>query len=378
MWRVICVSESRDILLLDILKVLYKYTDANEGKTIIQKELIEAVEAQGGYEDLYDKRNTVKDNVNKLIDYFEKDFPGEGKIAYKAKYRKYNDRNRKQAAGEERKKMESAILYDFAYRHLFTHAELRLIIDSILFSKQIPAYQREDLIKRIERLASEHFDSRIGHIKTLSGDGPINYELFDTIEVLNRAMDESKKVSFYYDDYTVDKGSRLVLEARKDSEGRNREYIINPYQMVAANGRYYLVCNHDRYDNVSHYRLDRISDIEILHESRKSMKEVEELEHGLNLPKHMAEHIYMFSGESVHVRLRFKKRIINEFVDWFGKTDIKYTDQTEDEVTANVKVNRMAIRKWALQYGLHVRVLSPQSLVDEVKEDIGKAMKNYE
>lgn len=51
--------------------------------------------------------------------------------------------------------------------------------------------------------------------------------------------------------------------------GDVREYIINPYTMVANGGKYYLICNYDKYDNLSHYRIDRISNIEILDTPRK-------------------------------------------------------------------------------------------------------------
>lgn len=144
------------------------------------------------------------------------------------------------------------------------------------------------------------------------------------------------------------------------------------YQIAAINGRYYLICNYDKYDNVANYRLDRITDIEILPVPVKPMKKVKGLENGLNLPKHMAEHIYMFTGESATVTFRAKKYLVSEIIDWFGK-DIKFSDETEDEVTVRVMVNLEAMRKWALQNVVHVKILSPGKLVDMVKEDIKKA-----
>ena len=106
------------------------------------------------------------------------------------------------------------------------------------------------------------------------------------------------------------------------------------------------------------------------------MKKVKGLENGLNLPKHMAEHIYMFTGESAAVTFRAKKYLVSEIIDWFGK-DIKFSDETEDEVTVRVMVNLEAMRKWALQYAVHVKILSPGKLVDMVKEDIKKASEQY-
>lgn len=51
---------------------------------------------------------------------------------------------------------------------------------------------------------------------------------------------------------------------------------------------------------------------------------------------------------------------------------------TSDEVKVTVKVNPIAMKMWALKYSRHIRVIFPQSLVDEIKADIDFAKKNYE
>lgn len=51
---------------------------------------------------------------------------------------------------------------------------------------------------------------------------------------------------------------------------------------------------------------------------------------------------------------------------------------TSDEVTVTVKVNPIAMKMWALKYSRHIRVIFPQSFVDEIKADIDFAKKNYE
>ena len=106
------------------------------------------------------------------------------------------------------------------------------------------------------------------------------------------------------------------------------------------------------------------------------MQNVRGLEHGVDLPRHMAEHIYMFPGESAQVTFRFKKYLINDVMDWFGN-DIRFSDETEDEATARMTVNLEAMRHWAMQYARHATVLSPQSLVDIVAADLKEAVENY-
>ena len=71
------------------------------------------------------------------------------------------------------------------------------------------------------------------------------------------------------------------------------------------------------------------------------------------------------------------KDILSDVIDWFG-TDIAFSNETEDEVTARVTVNWSAMRHWALQYCRHVRVLSPPDLTQTVKEDLQNALNNYQ
>ena len=39
--------------------------------------------------------------------------------------------------------------------------------------------------------------------------------------------------------------------------------------MVVCNGFYYLVANYDKYDDISHYRIDKMEDVKILEEKAK-------------------------------------------------------------------------------------------------------------
>jgi tryptophanyl-tRNA synthetase len=70
--------------------------------------------------------------------------------------------------------------------------------------------------------------------------------------------------------------------------------------MAATNGRYYLIGNYDKYDNLANYRMDRITNIRLLDTPVKPKEQVKDGKH-FSLPKHMAEHLYMFSGESIPV-----------------------------------------------------------------------------
>jgi len=266
----------------------------------------------------------------------------------------YNEISRKDGKGNE-----NSICTDWYMTREFEDSELRLLIDSLLFSKHIPYSQCKTLIEKLKGLSNMYFDKKVKHICNLPENQPENKELFYTIDVLDEAISQNKKVAFTYNSYGTDK---------KLHPKRDEEYIVNPYQMVATNGRYYLICNYDKYDDLSNYRVDRITNIKMLDESAKPIKELSEGE--LNLPKHMAEHLYMFTGKSVRASFKAKNYIIDQVIDWFGK-DVEIIPENDDECIVKVKVNEEAFFHWSLQYGMHIEVLEPanlrQKVIDVVK-----------
>ncbi|MCF2554401.1 helix-turn-helix transcriptional regulator [Faecalicatena contorta] len=342
-------KQPKKMLIMNILDILKKYTDENH--RLSQKEIMDILEQEY---DMKAERKAIKRNLLNLIDF-----------GYDIEY---SESIRKNKNGEE-----ETLYTDWYLEREFSDAELRLLIDGLLFSKHIPYSQCKELIGKLEGLSNRYFKSRVKHIQTLPDNATENKQLFYTIEVLDKAITKGRQVSFHYNEYGTDK----QMHPRRGSDGTVREYVINPYQMAAVNGRYYLICNSDKYDNVSNYRMDRIADIKMLDTPVKTMKLVKGLENGLNLPKHMAEHIYMFTGESVPVVFEAKRYLLTELFDWFGK-DMQFLEETENEVTIRVNVNLEAMRKWALQYAVHVKVVSPEKLVDIVKEDIKNAFMQYE
>lgn len=335
-------------LIITILDILKKYTDAEH--RLSQKEIVEILEKD--YE-IKAERKSVKRNLMNLVDF-----------GYDVKY---SETARVNERGEE-----ETICTDWYLKRDFSDAELRMIIDGLLFSKSIPYKQCRSLIERITRLSNQYFKSRVKHIRNMPEDMPGNKELFRNIGLLDEAIEKKRKVRFIYNDFGMDG----KLHPRTDKNGSPRKYVINPYQMAATNGRYYLICNYEGHDNAAHYRIDRITGIELLEAPARPMRELQDFKNGPNLPKHMAEHIYMFAGPSGGVTFRAKKCVIGEIVDWFGK-GVRFSNESDDEITAFVTVNLEAMRCWAMQYARFVRIISPESLAEQLKNDIRGAAEKY-
>ena len=344
----------KKLLIVNIIDILRRYSDENH--RLSQKDIVDILRREYG---MSVERKAVRRNLLNLMDCgFEIEYSETVRMVPNPK------------TGESE---ESYLWSDFYLVRDFTDGELRLLIDSLLFSKHIPWSQCKELVGKLEGLSNVYFRSRVKHIRTMPDTAPVNKQLFYTIETLDEAISGGKQVAFHYTSYGTDKKPH----PRLNEDGSTKEYIVSPYQMATANGRYYLIACTEPHDNVSHYRLDRITEIRLLDTPAKPAREVKGLENGVDLPRHMAEHLYMFAGESAPVSFRAKKHILNDIIDWFG-TDVTFSDETEDEVTVRVTVNLQAIRRWAVQYGPHVRVLSPEGLAEEVKRDLTEAVKLYD
>ncbi|MBR3843471.1 MAG: WYL domain-containing protein [Christensenellaceae bacterium] len=347
------LQQPKKLIILNILAILKKYTD--EEHRLSQKEIADLLLSEYG---MRVDRKSIRRNILNLID-----------CGYDIEFSEVKRSMTNNKTGEAE---ENSIMTDFYLVRTFTDAELRLLIDGLLFSKHIPYAQGREMIEKLESLSNQYFKSKVQYIRALSDNTPRNRQLFYTLEVLDEAISKGKQVSFLYNEYGTDK----QLHPRKNAEGKIREYIINPYQIVTANGRYYLICNYDKYESAAHYRVDRITEIKLLETPVKPMRQVKGLEHGIDLPQHMAEHIYMYTGRSINAVFRMKKSAMNEVIDWFGN-ELEFFDETEEEVSARVRVNYEAMRRLAVQLSRNIWLLSPADLCEQVKEDLKNALTHY-
>lgn len=338
-----------------ILDILKRNTDIDHA--ITQKEIQHRLETE--YDMVVD-RKAVKANLEDFIN------DGTYDIYCETKTRLMPNAK----TGELEK---SEVCTGFYYESKFTDSELRLLIDSVLFSKSIPTHNKSAIIDNLKSLSNKYFKFNVGHIKSFeSADREINKNLFLTIETLNEAIDKGLQVKFHYNEYGADK----KLHHRLNEDGEIIEYIINPYYMVATGGKYYLICNYDKYDNIAHYRLDRISNIEILDTPRKAKNQVEGLV-DLDVARYMNEHIYMFTGKSVRAKFEAPKYLISDILDYF-KADVNFKELENDQVLATVKVNETDMQLWARQYCGQIKMIEPQSLAEACKQDILDALALYE
>ena len=347
--------QAKKLSLFNTLEILKKYTD--EDHRLTQAELLELLKQDY---DMEVDRRTVKSNLMDLIE-----------LGYEIESQETTRMIRNEKTGEVE---ESTIMSSFYLVRDFSKPELRLLIDSLLFSKHLPYSQCKELVVKLESLSNKYFRASMNYISTMPEDKTNNKQVFYNIDVLDEAIGKGRKVSFKYLEYGTDKEQHPKI----DKNGEGRVYVVSPYQMAAKEGKYYLICNYDRYDDVSNYRVDRITQIEILDEKAKPFEKLK-WSNGkrLDLAEYMKKHVYMYSSEDSKVAFRIVKPMISDIIDMFGK-DVQFYGETEDTVCVKVNVNEAAMIQFAQSYAPDVEILEPAALRKEVKERLKKGYRAYE
>ena len=148
--------------------------------------------------------------------------------------------------------------------------------------------------------------------------------------------------------------------------------------MVAKEGKYYLICNYDKYDDISNYRVDRITAIEILDERAKPFEKLKWSDgKRLDLAEYMKKHVYMYSSADSSVKFRIVKPMISDVIDMFGK-DIRFYDETDETVCVKANVNESAMIQFAKSYAPDVVILEPKRLREQVKKELKRGVDEYE
>ncbi|MBQ8845465.1 MAG: WYL domain-containing protein [Clostridia bacterium] len=250
----------------------------------------------------------------------------------------------------------------------FEEGELLFLTDAIYSSRSMPTKYAKDLVEKLTRDYSIYEKKKYKYLEKIDDGSRVNNkQLFYTIEILNEAIEQGKKVEFQYNSYGLDK----KLIPKKDG----KKYIINPYYMVNNHGKYYLICNYDKYDNLANYKIECISNIKIIDESIRPLKSLLGQEN-FSIKNYMQEHIYMVGGKTVYAKIMiYSEERINDIISWFGEKISLF--KNEKGIFAEFSVNEESLIYWALQYGEHVEIVEPKETRKKMIETLNKIIKKY-
>lgn len=253
---------------------------------------------------------------------------------------------------------------------LFEQAEAEIFASAICAAKFVTQKKSSELIDKIAGIFSKKqaraFKQRLELARTKKTK---NDEVYYNIDKIITASNASKRISFQYFEYLPNKTQRIRRDGRK--------YKASPYSLVWFEDALYLVCNIDKYDNLSNFRVDRMTGIEILEQKVRNIEEVSEYKNYLDFDDYHKSVFGMFGGQRKIVRIRFHESLATAVFDRFG-LDVQVTDIRDGwfTISANVRISPGFI-SWLTIFGDKARVLSPQSLIKEIKTMISNLTTVY-
>ena len=333
--------EAKKLLIVRIMQILEYYTDVNHPLT--QEEIIKKLYDNYGIEA---ERKAIGRNISLLQDMFER---------------------------ESMSKPETAIAIEsdkrkgtFLDRRLFEDSELRLLIDGVLASKHISERYSKDLIEKLSMLSNKYFKTNIKHVYSVKDwDKTENKALFYNIGMVDEAIERGRQITFDYNKYGVDK------KLHKTSS-----HTASPYQLILHNQHYYLVFLNEKWKTIGHYRLDKITNIDITDEPITPLKSIKGYENGLDYKKYATALPYMFTDETKKITFVCVSWVIDQVVDWFGK-NISVKDIGDEKYEVTVSASPNAMEYWAMQYLNYVEIKSPTELRERIKTNLKNAVEKY-
>lgn len=326
-------SEKYKLKLMALIEILKENTDDEHGITMSQ--ILRELDQRG----ISAERKSIYSDIQELNDY-----------GYEIEGRK-----------------QKGTFYYYLLNREFELPELKLLVDAVQASKFISEKRSNELIKKIENLASKYQATQLqrqvyvaNRIKT------DNSNVYYNINDIHQAINENSQIAFDYYEWTLQKKMELRPNGQKD--------CISPWALMWDDENYYMVAYEGQSAQIKHYRVDKMRNIRIEEQPRDGKKAFESFDMAVYAKKVFS----MFTGEEQNVKIEFDNRLIGVVIDRFGK-DIMIIPKGADKFVINVKVNvSNMFFSWIIGLGDGAKILEPQSVVDKLRMEIKRLNEQYQ
>ena len=245
----------------------------------------------------------------------------------------------------------------------FELPELKLLIDAVQSSRYLTEKKSRELIEKLCEECSVYDANLMRRDVLVSGRvKSMNETIYYNVDRIQDAISQNKQISFRYFDWGID-GKRKY---------RSKDYKASPYGLCQDNENCYLLGHSPRY-GITSYRVDRMSDIQILETDRDPCPELT----GKALTAHANQLFQMYSGDQVTVKMRFHRSMANAVIDKFGRNTMLIPDGEDHfTFTVSVAVSPMFL-SWVIGFGPKAKILYPDSVIQQCVAMCQEALENY-
>ncbi len=246
----------------------------------------------------------------------------------------------------------------------FELPELKLLVDCVQSSKFITHKKSMELISKIEKLTSRANAKQLqrqvfitNRVKTF------NERIYYNVDKIHEAIAANKQIKFLYFDRDVNK--------KKVYRKKGEFYTESPVSLTWDDENYYLITYKAKYDGYTHYRVDKMENIEVVEDERLLSNKK------FDLSSYAKTMFQMYSGEETNVSIMFDNNLVGVVYDRFG-TDVPIIKTDETHFICNVKVAISPhFLSWIISFGNRAKIISPSSVIEQLCELLNDTIKNY-
>lgn len=247
----------------------------------------------------------------------------------------------------------------------FELPELKLLVDSVQASKFITHKKSMELISKIEKLASREEAKKLhrqvfvtNRVKTL------NEQIYYNVDKIHDAIAANKQIIFRY--------FHLDVHKRKVYGKDGGMYKESPVSLTWDDENYYLITYKPKYDNFTHYRVDKMEQISVAEE------DIIRPAKPFDLSVYSKTMFHMYGGEETEVSIRFSNDLVGVVLDRFG-VDAPIIRREENHFVCRVKVAVSPhFLSWIISFGRKAKILSPDSVAEALCKLVEDVKQNYD
>jgi len=381
-------AERRVLQIIDILKIL---TDDEHklSKEELSSLLMRYREAKYDNGTPLESRNTLTSTIeNMILELNPEEYSEELEGNYRIKYEGYKEnRLREKQTGEKGKK--SPEITGFSYVHTFNFSELDWLIRIVCASDMIDAEEKEKLVGKLVSTQSVNYKTSFWNGEKLmfnpagvhgrfTSRNPRDKAFFaKNLKQIQYAVNNLVQIRFCFNRYTAE--HELVPVS-------DYIHVLSPYHLVVYHDNYYCIGMQDDDKRIWHYRVDLMTDVEILMDdvgkpipARMTNFEGNPICSGAwNPEKYMSEHLNMAYDEPRDIRIKIKNTDYTIIHDWFGDHYEKTKEVCEDGYDiVKVRTSPNMIVHWAMQYGARVEIME-EDIREKIISESERIIKAYE
>ncbi|MCI1955238.1 MAG: WYL domain-containing protein [Oscillospiraceae bacterium] len=260
----------------------------------------------------------------------------------------------------------------FAAGRKFELPELKLLADAVASSKFITEKKSSQLIRKIESLASDYEASQLQRQVFVRGRAKTaNEKIYYNVDTIHQAIAVNRPVAFRYFEYSIDWNApnHWRKHYRRDGE----KYAAFPYALTWDDENYYMLAYYEKYQTISHFRVDKMESIEILDRPPRELPD----HRSFDLAEYSKKVFGMFSGEEERVTLQLDNSLVGVVLDRFGKdVSIYRADAASFKIQIHAFISPTLL-SWIFEFGDKIRILEPESLVEKLREKARESLSVY-